>query len=70
MLEEDPSEKQHMGEAPSRSETTECDLGPPLTLQPELESFLGEQTATGGLEEGCALPPESSIEIYEVWVEW
>ena len=59
-----------MGQAPSRSETTECDLGPLPTLEPELESFCGKQTATQGSEEGCDLPPEPSVGNYEVWVEW
>ena len=59
-----------MGEVPRRSETTECNLGPPPTLQTELESFLAEQIATQGSEQGCDLPPESSIENYEVWMEW
>ena len=44
--------------------------GPLPTLQPELESFLSEQTATQCSEQRCDLPPEPSVENYEEWVEW
>ena len=51
-------------------EPTECNLGPPPTLKPELESFLEEQAPIQDAEEGCDLPPEPSQENYKVWLEW
>ena len=69
-LEEDPLVKQHTGQLSSRNKTSDCNLGPLPTKELELEYFLREQTATQGAEEGCDLPPEPSVENYEVWVEW
>ena len=51
-------------------ELKEYDLGPPPTLEPELESFLEAPTPKLGAWDRCDLQPEPSIENYEVWLEW
>ena len=40
-LSEEDSPGEHMGQASGGGEPVECDLGPPPTLEPKLESFLG-----------------------------
>ena len=39
-----------VGQSPQNRRPTECDLGPPLTLEPNIEHFLGELTATQEVE--------------------
>ena len=53
-----------------RRKPTEYDLGLPLSLEPDIEHFLGEPTTTQEAERGCNLLQEPSVEKYEVLVEW
>ena len=48
--EEDPLTRQCMGWSPDRRKSEEYDIGPPPTLQPELEYFLRDPTAIWGAE--------------------
>ena len=62
--------RQHAEESPDRGKAKECDLGPPMTLEPNLEHFLGEPAVVQGAEWGCNLSQEPSVENYKVWLEW
>ena len=67
---EGPLMRQCMGQSPNRWKAEECDLGPPPTLGPELEYFLGELTVTQEADGGCDLSQEPFVENYESWLEW
>ena len=60
----------HMGWTPNRRRAEECNLGPPPTLEPEVEYFLGELAVAQEAEGECNLLQEPSVENYEVWLEW
>ena len=49
-------------------ESSQSMIWAPLTLEPNIENFLGEPTATQ--EAGENLLQEPLVENYEVWVEW
>ena len=44
--------RQHKRWSPNRRKAKECNLGPPPTLEPDLEYFLGELTVVRGAEGG------------------
>ena len=60
----------HAGQSPDRRKAEQCDLEPLPTLEPKLEHFLGEPAVMQGVERGCNLSQEPSVENYKVWLEW
>ena len=66
---EDPS-RELLGQETGRAELEECDLGPPPTLEPELESFLEVPSPMQDAGGRYGSLPEPSIENYEVWLKW
>ena len=48
----------------------ESDLGPPPTLELELEHFLGGPSPIWGARDRWGSPPELLIYNYEMWLEW
>ena len=60
----------HAEQPPNREKAEECDLGPPLTLEPDLEHFLGELAVLQGAEGVCEFSQEPSVENYKAWLEW
>ena len=61
--------RQHVGWFSNKRKAKEYNLGLPLTLEPNLEYFLGEPAVTQEAEWGCDLSQEPSVENYEVWLE-
>ena len=58
-----------VGCSPHNRRPGECNLGPSLTLEPNIEHFLGVPTVTQEVEQGCNLLQEPLVENFEVWVE-
>ena len=62
--------REPQGQVTGRGEVEESDLGPPPTLEPELEHFLEAPTPMLGARDRQGSPPEPSINNYEMWLEW
>ena len=63
----------------NKEKAEECDLGPPLTLEPNLEHFMGESAVTQGVEGGIQIISRAlcgelqslvGVERPPVWHAW
>ena len=62
--------REPLGQATGGGEVEESDLGPPPTLEPELEHFLEAPIPTQGVGDRQGSLPEPLINNYKVWLEW
>ena len=61
---------QHVEWSTNKEKVEECDLGPLLNQEPDLEHFLGKPAVMQGAEGGSELSQEPSVGNYVVWLEW